>query len=363
MEIREERVDDAEPESRIDEQVGPPARREDAARAVGGAFERADDRRADRDDPPASRTRLGDGASGFGRDLVALGGDRVVLDLLRPDGKEGPGADVKRRPRHADAAPHEPIEQRAREVEPCGRCRDRAVSFREDGLIAGRVLGSSFGIAVSVDVGRKRNAPRCGERRAEIAPLCGVEGDPVHLARAGAEVANLERRPHIDPRAGRRRPGEARQAEPRLLSGFRSIRTGAGRPFRAGVRRGATSARGFGQSTFPRGHSCKGLDEEDLDLASGLLPSDEPRRDHACVVQDKEVARSEETVEVAEGCVLDARCRRRGSRPALRLCRGLLAPAEHHEPRAVALGRRVLRDPVGGKLVVEIGEPHRSRLR
>src|SRR5205809_554309 len=83
--------------------------------------------------------------------------------------------------------------------------RDRAVSFREDGLIAGRVLDSSFGIAVSVDVGRKRNAPRCGERRAEIAPLCGAEGDPVHLARAGAEVANLERRPHIDLRAGRRR--------------------------------------------------------------------------------------------------------------------------------------------------------------
>ncbi len=86
--------------------------------------------------------------------------------------------------------------------------------------------------------------------------------------------------------------------------------------------------------------------EQDLDAAPGLLAAVQPRRDHARVVDDQQVPRTQQAWELDESAV--------GQRPG--------APVQVQQPAVAAPRDRVPRDQVVGKFVVEVAAAHGPRM-
>ena len=86
------------------------------------------------------------------------------------------------------------------------------------------------------------------------------------------------------------------------------------------------------------------LEQEDLDGAAGGPAQAQPRRQDPGVVDDDDVAGSEQVGEVGDGAVL-----------------GGPAPAVDEQPGGVARLDRDLGDALGRQVVVELVEPHRSQ--
>jgi hypothetical protein len=116
-------------------------------------FERAQARRADRDDAAARRARAHDRRRRRRAHLVALAVHDVLGDALGAHRLERAGADVQRHRGALDAARGERGEQLGVEVQRRSRRRDRARPLGEDGLVAravARVVGA-------LDVRRQRH--------------------------------------------------------------------------------------------------------------------------------------------------------------------------------------------------------------
>ena len=87
-----------------------------------------------------------------------------------------------------------------------------------------------------------------------------------------------------------------------------------------------------------------GLEQEHLGLTAGRALQPEPGGDHPRLVDDDDVTGSQEVREVGDGAVLGRR-----------------APAVDEQPGRVAGLDRDLGDALGGKVVVEVRQPHRVR--
>src|SRR6185503_15690283 len=74
--------------------------------------------------------------------------------------------------------------------------------------------------------------------------------------------------------------------------------------------------------------------DEDLHFTARILPPPQPRLDHLRVVEDEDVLRIDERYEIAERAILHAAG----------------APIQMQEPARGALGGRMLRDEIGGKV-------------
>ena len=180
---------------------------------------------------------------------------------------ERAGADVQREVRERDAAPLQRVEQRRVEMQPGGRRGDRARLARIDRLVALRVAL----------VRGARHVQRQRHRR------------------RGARAARTRRR---SPRsAGGRARRCARARSPRSPSARTSVAPGARRMVHAHLR----------EDLVRPEHAL----DHDLDAAARLLAPDEPRLDHARVVQHDDVAARDEAGDVAELPVGAARRSRR----------------------------------------------------
>src|SRR6516162_8920064 len=111
MEVRHERVHDAETKAGVDEQRALARERLELA-ALSGCLERAHAGRADRDDAPAARAAALDRGTELGRDAEPLGVQLMVLDALGAHGRERARPDVQREKGALDAARVERLEQR-----------------------------------------------------------------------------------------------------------------------------------------------------------------------------------------------------------------------------------------------------------
>ena len=89
----------------------------------------------------------------------------VLRGLLGLDRQERPRPDMQRQPMQRDAASAQRGFQRRREMQPCGRCRHRALIGGEHGLVVADVLvvRRAFGS----DVGRQRRRADIGDRLVE----------------------------------------------------------------------------------------------------------------------------------------------------------------------------------------------------
>lgn len=166
MKVRDQRVDPAERVARTDEQVGPSrggrrGRRPPAA----GPLERADHRRAHRDDAAAAVPRAGDRVRRLRRDAAPLRLHDVVVDALGRHRPERAGAHMQGDRRPADTVFRQPPQVFIGEVKAGGRRGHRPAMPRVDGLVAlpvGR-------IGRPVDVRRERDVTVLVDPRPRIA--------------------------------------------------------------------------------------------------------------------------------------------------------------------------------------------------
>ena len=233
VEVGHQPVGDAELEARPDEDVGLPRPGRHPARPGRRGLDQPQRRRPDRDHPPLRRVdRLGR----LRADLAPFGVHPVPLDVRDLDRQEGPGADVQRQPRLADAARRELGEQRLVEVQRRRRRRHRARAGGEHRLIVLAVL--RVGPAPRRDVGRQR-----------------------HLA------DRLDRRGRAPRRRGRRRAAPRRRPSPRT-----SAASASPKPMRS-----PTASRLPGRASARQSPSPAGA----ISVASMALPSPRGAAPHA----------------------------------------------------------------------------------
>ena len=303
VEVGQEAIDDPKWKPRLDEEPRLAAKGHHPTLALGGGgLERTHDRRPDRHDRAPRRARFTDRARRLRADLELFAVHRVVVEIVGRNRLECPEADVERHVRHADAARSERLEERSREVETGGRRGDRARRAREDGLVA-LAIGGSVGAR---DVRRERDVAVPRDRVANGELAARSKRDLEETAVSSREDARRERVAERD--LGAYREGLAALAE-RGPAFFRAL--------------GPLSA-----------------DEEDLHAASARLRPEEARRNDAGVVEDEQRIRGELARELAHRPIDDA-----------------VAVDDEH-PRPVAIRERVLRDELGGQLVVEEIEAH-----
>ena len=84
------------------------------------------------------------------------------------------------------------------------------------------------------------------------------------------------------------------------------------------------------------------LDEQQLDRAPAGIPRQDPRRDHARVVDDEAVARAQQIRELGKHVVFQASA----------------GAVDHEEPRCVPRWGGRLRDQLGRQIVVELRQVH-----
>ena len=84
------------------------------------------------------------------------------------------------------------------------------------------------------------------------------------------------------------------------------------------------------------------FEEQQLHLASGGVPRQDPRRDHARIVDDEAVTRAEQVGKLGEAMILEAAAR----------------AVDDEQSRCIARRSRRLRDQLGRQLVVEIRKLH-----
>ena len=97
---------------------------------------------ADRNDPPAVRSRAVQRLGRRGVERAPFAVHDVGLGVLRFHGQEGPRPDVQRDPMQRHAARAHAVDQPGREMKPGGRRGDRAGALGEQGLIVGAILSS-----------------------------------------------------------------------------------------------------------------------------------------------------------------------------------------------------------------------------
>ena len=262
-----------------------------------------------------------EGSGGLGRHTVGLGIEGVLLRVLGRHGPEGARTHVEGEKGDLDPALADRGQGGIGEMERRGGCRDRPGIAREDRLVALAVLG----LVWALDVGRKGNVPHAREPGFERWRLARgypgrssgrAEGDMAHASISPSQHLSLEAGIHEgEPDAGLERLCRLRERGPDLLLGRRRL----------------------------------AAQEKDLDFTrlrtaalSPTLPGnhrEQPRRQHPGVVGHEKVAGPEQRRQLMEAMVRD---RARGA-------------IQRHQSRAVPLGRRMLRDPVLGKVEMEIG--------
>ena len=142
--------------ARSDEQRGFARPRAHSAGCVGGAFEQAQYRRAGGDDATAARPAGDDLRRRADADLAALGVHDVILDVLRPERKEGARAYVQGHRDTVDAGGIERHQQVGREVQSGGRRRHGTRPRREHRPVVFAIARIPVGTA---DIGRQRWHP------------------------------------------------------------------------------------------------------------------------------------------------------------------------------------------------------------
>ena len=299
VEVREERVDRAEPVSGHDGEVGPAGSRGHAAIRGSHGLEHPDGRRPHRHHAAALAPGAADRRRRGLGDLEPLRLHPVLGNPLGTDGPEGPRADVERHPVELDAPRPEGGEQRRGEVKACRRRGHGAGPGRVDGLVARPVLAA--GLPVPVDVRRERRQPMDLEERLDRTGPVEPDARPPQLlpgghGRPGSPVGQDNRRPD------RTAPGRTEERGPRVTDR---------------------------------------VEQQHLDVALGTLDSpEEPGGQDPRVVHHEAVPRPQEAREVAH--------------PGIPERVGPLV--ENEEARRVARLRRLLGDPVRGQRVVELGE-------
>lgn len=156
VEVGDQGVDDAETETRVDEEVGWAAEGDDGAAwawvlsgALAGGLQDADGGCADGDHAVAGEFGLVDLLGDFGAEFAELGVDGVLFDVLLGNGAEGVEADVEGDEGELYTQVAEAEEEFWGEVEAGGGCGDGSRLPGVDRLVA-------FGVGKGgVDVGRK----------------------------------------------------------------------------------------------------------------------------------------------------------------------------------------------------------------
>src|SRR2546425_1143 len=154
VEVRQERVHDAEAVARRDIDAGVTLERPHAPVRLGRALERARRRGPYREDAPLLDARPVHRVGDRPRNRHALGQEPVVLDRRRLDGTKGPRTDVQRELVELDAPRAQAIEQGVREVQAGGRRRHRPRWPRVHRLIALPIVRGRR--REPFDVGRQR---------------------------------------------------------------------------------------------------------------------------------------------------------------------------------------------------------------
>jgi hypothetical protein len=277
------------------------ARGERRPRRCGGRrerlrFERAQARRADRDDATAARPRPRDRRDRVGADPVALAVHDVRRQVDAPHGLERARADVQRDRAAFDAARLDRREQRGVEVQRRGRRCDGARLGGEHGLVATLVVGP----VVAGDVRRQRHVAVPLEQDQRI--VGKAQREERSVGAAASEHLDLETF-----------AGAQADATARLR-----------RLARAQLREDAVVR-------------LDPLDER-LDGAAARLGAEQARLDDARVVDDEQVAFAQQPRQVAEDEV---------ARPGA----GAVEQA-----RGAPLGGRMLRDQLGRQREIEVAE-------
>ena len=292
VEVGEQPVDDPETKSRSDEKRRLRRAGADPRRRRGG-LQRAQRRRTDRNDGTPGRARRGDRRGSRIGNVEALAVHAMLREILGFDRLEGARADVQRQSREGHAVRPQSIEHRSVEME--------ARSGRSDGP---RVAGVDRLVALAV--GGSRCTPDVRRQR--------------HLAMP-FEV-DVERRVRVEAK-----PNETPIA---LLHD----RTRASIEEEPAARLGRMT----GRELHPRFVGRDDPLEQQLDPASGLAPTVQPRTDHLRVVEHDEITRREQPGQVRESAIGDSRAR------------------DVHQAAFGTLRSRCLRDQLRRQVVIEIGQ-------
>ena len=243
--------------------------------------------------------------------LEVLGVHGMACGVALLDGQEGAGAHVERDLLEPEAPGAHRLDQLGREVQPRGRCRDRAFVARVDGLVA-RVVDL---LALAVEVGRNGNAAQQFEQLAER-----EVGRPLETH-------------------GLLAPGVRRAPRPQALlaSGVRKADFDAALlPFPEVAHDAAPLARApHGEGTLVVGRGVR-FEAEDLDAGARGLVHDDAGADYLRVVEHQQLAGGQHVAQVAEAALRDA------------------AVAPHQQLRIAALRQGEFRDPLRGKRVVVV---------
>src|SRR5580704_330327 len=300
MKVGKQPVDRAKAMPGMNEEAGRAVRRTQWRSIPCARLEHSHHRGADRDDAAAIAPSLLDRPSGCRGKRVALLVHGVVLDAGAADRREGGEADVEAQGCPPDARAAQTVHDGGREMQ----------SRRRGGggvRIPGRVRRLvALGVAqVGADVGGQRCDAGVFDRGIRIGSVEGHRASSAVLRRdrddGGAEVT-----PDADDRAWRGKACRAREA---LIVA-----------------------------------ACLARQHEQLDVASRAVDAIKPRPPDPRVVDDQEIARTEQLGQVAKLEVLEAALRE-----------------DVEQPGCVAFRKGLLGDPLHRERVVEVGGPQRSK--
>src|SRR5579875_1355376 len=142
MKVRKQRLNHLELKTRLAEEIGLAAGRDDcSAIPAGYMLKGSDARRSHSDDAAAFILRSSDGQGGLGRDFIPLRIHPMLFQPLHPHRAKRSRSDVKSDFDRLDAARPKSFKDTCGKVQPCGGCGDGTSHFGIDRLISLAISG------------------------------------------------------------------------------------------------------------------------------------------------------------------------------------------------------------------------------
>lgn len=309
VEVGQQRVDDLERSTGIQEQVRHAASGAHTASAVGAGLECTAAGGADRDHATATCLGRSDLVGRRLRQFVDLLMHAVLLDVLDSHRRERAFTDVQGHERAFDACRLQAFEQRRREVQPRGRGRDGAGDPREHGLVAFAIVGDVL-VVRTRDVRRQRRPATPFEFVGNRTVGCLQAHTPAATAEAGFEFGTQSPPFELQPITGPQPTARLHEGLADLLGGVEPH-------------------------------------QQALDRSAGPGPlATEPPRHHTRVVEHQQVALAKQPGQISHVLM-----RRRSPRTIV-----------HQEPRRVARLDRARGDAICRQVEVEVRDAHAERL-